>query len=268
MAFKSPRSYRDFEKSVRRNYRFFRTQDDEDFLREVLTTATSRSKNIKQGQRLWRAQIGSEEEEDPGSPNCGGDRPLGRQRMKPRRARATEGRANPRGIPTLYLSTSRETAIAEVRPWGEALVTLALFRTVRSLRVVDLTSTSPLPKGNPYSPWRGKDLPPAVREKLVWSDICRSFAEPTNRSDDVADYASTQIIAELFKKNRFHGIVYKSRLGRGCNVALFDLTAAEPEGAVLYRVDVSPWRGQGVRFSFRQCDNWTQFARNVRSKSN
>jgi RES domain-containing protein len=42
--------------------------------------------------------------------------------MKPIPKWQGEGRANPRGIPVLYLATHRETALAEVRPWIGAVI--------------------------------------------------------------------------------------------------------------------------------------------------
>jgi hypothetical protein len=70
--------------------------------------------------------------------------------------------------------------------------------------------------------------PPDERERSVWTDIDLAFAEPVNRSDDVADYAPTQIIAELFKREQYDGIKYRSALSdTGHNVALFDITTAE-----------------------------------------
>ena len=54
---------------------------------------------------------------------------------------------------------------------------------------------------------------PAEIEKAVWSDINRAFAEPMTRSDDSADYVATQILAELFKREGFGGIAYKSNFG-------------------------------------------------------
>ena len=70
------------------------------------------------------------------------------------------------------------------------------------------------------------------RERSVWTDIDLGFAEPVDRRDDVADYAPTQIIAELFKLNSYDGVKYRSALSNtGHNVALFDIEAAVPDSA-------------------------------------
>jgi len=54
----------------------------------------------------------------------------------PDRARA--GRANPFGIPFLYLSTDPDTVIAELRPWKGQLLTIAEFELLEAVKVIDL----------------------------------------------------------------------------------------------------------------------------------
>jgi RES domain-containing protein len=63
----------------------------------------------------------------------------GAARMKPRVDRAVEGRANPAGIPVLYLGATIQTAISEVRPWIGASVSVAQFKVLRKLRALDLS---------------------------------------------------------------------------------------------------------------------------------
>ena len=83
-----------------------------------------------------------------------------------------------------------------------------------------------------------EEPPPEEIENAVWSYIDRAFAEPMTRSDDTADYAATQIIAELFKRAGVDGIAYKSNFGEdGYNIALFDIDAADLINCGLYKVD-------------------------------
>jgi hypothetical protein len=58
----------------------------------------------------------------------------------------------------------------------------------------------------------------------------------------------TQILAEAFRANGFDGIVYRSLLGDGLNVALFDCAAAELINCGLYETNA-------VQFKFDQCSN-------------
>ncbi len=57
--------------------------------------------------------------------------------MKPLRDRTREGRANPKGIPYLYLATHEDVAMAEVRPWIGSNISLGRFLTTRDLCLVD-----------------------------------------------------------------------------------------------------------------------------------
>ncbi len=53
----------------------------------------------------------------------------------------------------------------------------------------------------------------------------------------MADYVPTQIIAELFKCNGFDGIIYKSMLGKGYNVVLFDVGATQLVNCNLFELE-------------------------------
>jgi hypothetical protein len=149
--------------------------------------------------------------------------------MKPLRDRAVEGRANSKGIPCLYVSTHKDTALAEVRPWIGSHVSVAGLLTVRELKVVNCTEDSKRPLflfGAPPEHW----------DTIVWSDIDDAFSRPVTPSDDRADYVPTQVIAELFKAGGFDGVAYRSALGEGHNIALFDVDAANLEGCSLYQL--------------------------------
>ena len=116
--FKSWQSYRSFAPCVRHNYRFIRTAEDNDFLCEVVRTSESRIKNLPMGYPLWRAQLGHKWRPlDEDGVHIGNvSTAYSPERMKPSPRHATEGRINPKGIPVLYLSTKRDTAMYEVRP--------------------------------------------------------------------------------------------------------------------------------------------------------
>ncbi len=58
MTFKSPDSYRDFDRAVRREFRYARTTPQEEFLRTLEATCRSRSVTMNAGCVLWRAQLG------------------------------------------------------------------------------------------------------------------------------------------------------------------------------------------------------------------
>ena len=240
--FKSVWSYDLFANRVRQNFRLFRTEEDEEFLREVLRTSEARARIIPEGSMFWRAQLGSELEEfydDCGQHIYNIHHAYPPKRMKPLTDKALEGRVNARGIPVLYMSTEQNTAMSEVRPWIGSYVSCAQFRINKQLRVVDLTGYQDH-EVTIYMVEPGDD----EREQAVWTHMGRAFSVPTTRSDDVDEYAPTQLISELFKDGGYDGIVYKSNIGEeGYNVALFDPKHADVTYGTLFRVS-------SVNFSF------------------
>ena len=245
--FKSWRSYRQFANRVRRKGRFFRVPDDDEFLREVLRTSESRVRELPAEVGLWRAQIGYEWRAHYEGDLEVGDIPAAYSpdRMKPLQDRATEGRANPKGIRVLYLSTRRKTAMSEVRPWLGSLVSCAHFKTTRPLRIVDFS----VRHDSGFVWWYVDEPDETKRETAVWTQIDQAFSEPTTVADDTADYVPTQVIAELFKNEGYDGIAYKSAFGKkGYNIVLFDPSDAELSFCALYEATA-------LKFSFEQRDN-------------
>ena len=237
--FRSHRSYRDFAFSVMKYWRYVRTSEETSFLETVLATSAGKEEAVPKGSILWRAQIGHAwEDVDLG----GGEKtevqsPFRPERMKPPRdwlaeGRAFEGRVNPKGIPCLYAATHEETAIAEVRPWVGALITVAQLRTCRDLQVMNCTTSDEKIPSIIYL----REPEREERERAVWRDIDRGFSEPVTATDDRASYAPTQILAEIFRQSGSGGLAYRSSVGAGHNVALFDLDAAEVINCSLVRI--------------------------------
>jgi hypothetical protein len=220
--FTSWRSYWDFRCAIGQRNRYFHDTEVQQFLDAVLATHHTRVEPIPAGRVLWRAQLGYEFWYlDEGGDQTEVPVPFNPKRMKPNPSFAREGRVNPKGIAYLYLTTERDTALAEVRPWIGSTSSVGQFRVKRDLTIVDCTTDK---KGTRIF----LEEPTAeLRETAVWTDIDRAFAEPVDLRDDVADYAPTQVLAELFKVNGCDGVEYRSSLGEGHNIALFDLDMAD-----------------------------------------
>jgi len=220
--FESYRSYRQFAVSVTKRWRYARNPEQAVFLEAVLATSVARQEVIASGSKLWRAQLGyASRPEDLGGGVVGElPAPFDVERMKPPGDRAHEGRANPKGIPYLYLATHQDTAAAEVRPWIGSYVSIAQFALKRDVRVVNCVTDDHRIR------WYSREPEPEERERAVWQDIDRAFSQPVTSGDDTADYAPTQVIAEFFRENGLDGVAYGSSLGLGHNVALFDTEAA------------------------------------------
>lgn len=240
-------SYSRFARHVRFSGRFVWGDDERAFLDTVLATIRDRDVVFDEGSTFYRAQLGVEyrdltdvEGNWTGEDIVG----FGAKRMKPLADRAREGRANPTGIPALYVGNTVETVVSEVRPWIGADVSVAWCRLVRPLRTLDLT------KGHGKSSLSGavfghlmgdRVLTAEEKERAVWIDIDNAFSEPVTSSDDSSDYAPTQVLAELFRSVGYDAIGYKSQFGdtdnrRGYNIAIFDPDAVEIVACAPYKV--------------------------------
>lgn len=139
MSFKSWNSYWDFSDSVRNKNRYIFDRESQEFLDSLLETSKDRIRTIEKGGVLWRSQNGHSHK-----PLCSGeihisDEPTASppNRMKPLAYNASDGRANPKGIPYLYVATTKDTAMAEVRPWLGSIISTAQFKVTRDLRIVE-----------------------------------------------------------------------------------------------------------------------------------
>lgn len=210
--------------------------ENQRFLDAVVQTSEHRKHVIKACVVMWRAQLGygfiTLDENGPEMASFRGPYPP--ERMRPKPDSAKKGRVNPKGIPYLYLSTDRYTAMTETRPWMGSLVTVAQFVMLRNLTVVDCTSTEP---GDAWNSLSAAEPEAERREEFVWGYINMAFSQPVDRNDDVAEYAPTQFLAEAFRMKGYDGLMYRSRLGRGNTVALFDLDAARLVSRQLCRVE-------------------------------
>src|SRR5712664_3968871 len=114
MVFKSLDAFHDFNRSVRRKLRYVRELAQDDFLKKVIATSKARSKPLKAGDILWRAQLGHcWREEKEGSESVKVPTAYSAKRMKPIPEKAVDGRVNPKGIVCLYLATNKKTAVLE-----------------------------------------------------------------------------------------------------------------------------------------------------------
>lgn len=236
-------SYSQFADYVRKTSRYILSKEQNVFLDTVLATIKGRDSELKEGSIFYRAQLGIDIcDRTDNDGNWIGEDMLGfrASRMKPLADRAKEGRANPSGIPVLYVGTTVKTAISEVRPWVGANVSLATCKLLSPLRVLDLSlghGKSSL-SGPIFSYILGGKEPTAQqKEKAVWTDIDNAFSTPVTRSDDKADYAPTQILAELFRSAGYDAIAYKSHFGdEGYNIAIFDLDSVDVVSCAPYQV--------------------------------
>ncbi len=229
---------------VTRKSRYVWTPEVKEFLLTLLSTSPTRHRIIPAESILWRAQIGHGF--DPyvyeGEHIADTPAPLPKERMKPLHGKAAEGRANPKGIPYLYLANKLETALCEVRPWLGSLVSIGQFEIIRELEVVNFFNTEIRHLLYLEEPDQKE------REKSVWMDIDQAFSQPITLTDRIIKYVPTQIIAEMFKAEGFDGISYRSAYTNDYNVMLFDIDAAEIINCFLYEVE-------RINFKFNEVAN-------------
>jgi RES domain-containing protein len=237
----------DFQRFAGRASRAFRYRTDaetEVFLTAVVATAAERLSLLNRGTHIWRAQLGPAEpivKEFPDGSLEVDTSPYNHDRMKPLANSATEGRVNPKGISVLYVATTPDTAMSEVRPSLTSRLSLAELELCRDVRLVDCSIRGSARNIIEYG---GNPVPPHEREGVVWHSINDAFTRPVDLSDRVAEYAPTQILAECFKIAGYDGVRYLSGYGTGGdNIALFN-----PKDAVV--VDVRLMRVETIRLTF------------------
>lgn len=246
-AFASDDAFHRFVGEVTLAQRFVWSDETTQFLGAVRASGARRTKIIPKDSSFYRAQLGGlnkttelvkRTKEDPIS------EPHPEARMKPQWHLAKEGRANAAGIPCLYMADTEDTAIAEVRPWVDAWVSLGRFATNQELRVVDCSVDTI------DAPFRPYGFTLAEREQAVWYQINRAFARPTINTDTRSDYAPTQIIAELFKADGIGGLIYRSSCSAGNNIVLFSPLLADMEVCWLSRVEAVSisWHVAGANY--------------------
>jgi RES domain len=239
--FESWNQYSKFAHYVMRKARHVLDEKNQAFVQTVVETSLKRKSIVKKGALLWRAQIGhdwrvEEIKDEDGNVIDGFEvpEPFRPRRMTPLADRASEGRVNAKGIPCFYFSTDMDTAMTEVRPWIGSHVSVSQFVILRELSVVDCSDVA----GQwSFLDFGDEEPTPEKVEESVWGCINEAFSKPVTRTEDVAEYAPTQVLAEVFQRAGFDGIIYGSKLGTGKTVAVFDLEAAELANCHLYEVD-------------------------------
>jgi hypothetical protein len=206
--------------------------ESKQFLESIIDTCENRICKLEKDSIVFRAQNGcssrplyqtdpeTEEEIYVDDVAC----PYSFQRMKPVEDSAIEGRANPKGIPCLYVATDKETAMSEVRPSLDSIISVGYLKLLKDIKVLDFS----VEHGNKNFSIIFKEKPSQEEiNNAVWIDIDNAFSRPTKASDSKSNYAPTQIISEFIKSKGYDGIAYKSSLSDGHNIALFDLEVAE-----------------------------------------
>lgn len=134
------------------------------------------------------------------------------------------GRANPSGMPYLYLASSEKVAILEMRPGIRDRITVARFKLRKNILVVDITQDSypdydPNPDDN--------DLLVSIWNHRFLRGFRNAMYSPASATEQNSMYIPTQVMAELVKSMKCHGIFYSSAMlddPNSENLVLFPVT--------------------------------------------
>lgn len=235
MGFNSWEDFRNFQEDVKFTSRFIHSPSTDEFLRNIERTLPARERPLPAGEILHRGQIGFDEYKEEGElKHCC----FNADRMKPIPNKGREGRANPKGISYLYLSADENTALAELRPHIHQGISIAKFKIQRDLRIIDCHSVAKY-----YSYPELIFNSPITQDEItnaIWSMINDAFSKPVTNEDHGSEYVPTQILAEYFKSKKYDGIRFKSSVGEGYNILLFNPADANmTDNAVMEATSIS-----------------------------
>lgn len=199
------------KKDVKEKSRFF-TNINEFLKYNYLTTGAG----LHIGDKLYRARV-----------TPAGKEKLSKKEMGcPPKELATAGRANPTGIPYLYLSNTAKTTYFEVRAVYLDKLSVGTFKIVREQKLVDFVYDV-----NLYLSYvdGNLSLDEIIIKKKIIDAISADLSKPIRRYDSELEYVPTQLICEYCKNFvNADGISFESSLHNGGrNYVLFDQTAAK-----------------------------------------
>lgn len=206
------------EELIHKNRFFPQKKLDIDLLSEILKFSES---TINTGELLYRARS-----------STNGKKFSAEEMGSPPKNMAIEGRANPQGIPYLYLTSSYKTALSEIRPHVGNLITVGEFRVNNNIRVIDLRDPD---IGSPFK-W-GDKLKFVIDIQGFLMMLGYILSKPVDRNKTVLEYLPTQYLCEFIKNQGFEGVRYGSFSGEdGHNIVLFGTDKVECVSTKLYEV--------------------------------
>ncbi|MDO4818384.1 MAG: RES family NAD+ phosphorylase [Akkermansia sp.] len=149
----------------------------------------------------------------------------------PKHEDATEGRANPAGIPVLYLCLEAETTAYEVKALNHDFISVATFRVV-SEDGITLLDFSSRPNISLVSSTKS-----AIQSYLLHKAISHDLSKPMRRDSKPYEYVPTQYLCEYIKHELgVDGIIFNSSVcPDGHSVVVFHPEKLNP-------VKVTKWR--------------------------
>lgn len=200
----------------------FTPSDGEIYTRALFSLLEQLTHEIFPDERLYRARIS--------------DAPLSSDNMgAPPCHLASAGRANPVGIPYLYLSKDIDTCIAEVRPSNAHQIYVSEFFPKSELSILDLTNPR---KAFSITQFEETQASETLRLIELLEKLSRELSKPILPNRSEIDYIPTQFVCEFIKnKANLRGIAFKSSFDKKTNYVFFypdDFTNSTPN---LYEIE-------------------------------
>ena len=176
--------------------------------------------------------------------------PLGEKEISaPPKDKTSLGRFNPPYLPVLYLSTTREVALAECRALPSDICTVATFQTVRPIRIAKLLQVDNIP----FEALLDQNPSEDSLEKWLLAQTANFVSRRVPDHDRDVHYRACNLIASAFKECGFEGLAYRTSFWSqgwrdekrsadedrifASNLVLFDPEAAIPRQSALYRIN-------------------------------
>lgn len=147
---------------------------------------------------------------------------------------AGHGRANPAGIRYLYLGSEPTTAVAEVRPHTGEKACVAQFE-IPPVRLVDLRD--PRTKVSPFILSDSEEIAQLRADLPLLERLGEELTKPVLPSGAAYEYIPSQYLCEFIKKSGFDGVLYRSSVSEGMNLALFEPSLARPGEVSVHNVN-------------------------------
>lgn len=215
-------SWQDFKKELKHDNRYFpKKAPSYDHLNGLLQYLIMPGNKIPD--YLYRSRVNED------------NNPIEISKMgKPPAKISTAGRANPIGIPYLYIASNIKTAIAEIRPHKGDILTIAKFKIKESLKLADLRN--PRQSISPFA-LDEDSLNQIFMDLDYLSHLGEELSKPILPREAHLEYLSSQYLCELIKHCGFDGVIYKSSVGDGDNYAIFSDNKLEAMETTVYSVD-------------------------------
>ncbi|WP_445620182.1 RES domain-containing protein [Kushneria sp. Sum13] len=160
---------------------------------------------------------------------------LGAEQMScPPKEKVTGGRANPVGIPYLYLAENIKTCISEVRPNNTSKISVSKFKPVSELSVLDLTDPRKMCSAATFEE---EQLEAVLGYLNLLEKFSSELSRPIRPESSHLDYIPTQFLCEFIKTvPGIDGLVFNSSLSDGKNYVFFLEEKLKAEEPFLYGV--------------------------------